>query len=91
MDIHFEMEETKGRAYADENKGEMTFSIAGNDLWIIDHTEVDESARGMGLGRKMLQVIIDKARDKNIKLLPLCPYAKSVFEKEPGLKDVLKQ
>jgi len=32
---------------------------------------------------------VDWARAKNQRLLPLCPYARSVFDKTPEYRDVL--
>jgi predicted GNAT family acetyltransferase len=83
----------KGRAFlrvAGETKAEMTYSLAGSKLLIIDHTEVDESLQGQGIGRKLLDEILAMVREKGLKVLPLCPYAKSVFDKDPSIRDVLR-
>lgn len=91
MDLKIEIEETenKGRAYIGK-LAEMTFSKAGSELIIIDHTEVNEELRGQGAGRKLLDALVDLARDRKIKIMPLCPYAKSVFDKNESIRDVLK-
>jgi len=34
--------------------------------------------------------LINFARQDQIKVIPLCPYAKSVFDKRPELQDVLR-
>lgn len=68
----------------------MTYSIASPNLIIIDHTDVGVSLKGQGVGKKLLLKIVEKARDQNIKIMPLCPFAKSVFDKEESLQDVLK-
>lgn len=76
-----------------ENEGkriaEMTFSRVNEKKWIIDHTEVDDSLRGQGVGRKLLDVAVAWAREHQVKYLPLCPYAKAQFEKDPTIRDVL--
>ena len=93
MDVLFEEEASKGRAYIknDENTiAEMTFSKAGDQLLIIDHTEVDESMKGRGLGRKLLKKMVAHARENQLKVLPLCPFAKSVFDKDASIRDVLR-
>lgn len=69
--------------------GEMTYVWAGPEKFIIDHTEVDENFGGMGLGKKLVYAAVDFAREKNIKILPLCPYAKATLEKDESVKDVL--
>lgn len=93
MEILLKEEGSKGAAYVgDYNKPDaaMTYSIAGDDLLIMDHTEVSDIFRGQGVGRKLLDAIVAKARAENKKILPLCPYAKSVFDKVSSIGDVLK-
>jgi predicted GNAT family acetyltransferase len=68
----------------------MTISITPNSLWIIDHTEVDDSLKGQGIGKKLLLKIVEKARNSKVEILPLCPYAKHAFEKDESIQDVLK-
>ncbi len=67
----------------------MTFVFAGNDKIIIDHTEVKPGNEGKGFGKKMVVKAVEYARANNIKIIPLCPFAKSVFDKTPEFKDVL--
>ena len=67
----------------------MTFLFAGNDKIIIDHTEVNTESNGKGFGKKMALKAIAFAREKNIKIIPLCPFVKSVFDKNPEYSDVL--
>jgi uncharacterized protein len=68
---------------------EMTYVKAGDDKIIIDHTAVDDSLRGQGAGKQLLTAAVNYARENNIKILPLCPFAKSVFDKTPDYSDVL--
>ncbi len=70
--------------------GEMTYTWAGDAMFIIDHTDVEEAFKGQGVGRKMLDAAVTFARDKQLKILPLCPYAKSVFDKDETIRDVLR-
>ena len=70
--------------------GEMTYTWAGEAMFIIDHTDVDEAFKGHGVGRRLLDAAVAFAREKNIKILPLCPYAKSVFDKDSSIHDVLR-
>jgi len=67
---------------------EMTYTMAG-DKAIIDHTTVDDALRGTGAGRKLVEAAVQWARADKVKILPLCPFAKSVFDKTPAYADVL--
>jgi predicted GNAT family acetyltransferase len=66
----------------------MSYTVAGSRV-IIDHTSVDDSLRGKGIGGKLVQAAVEWARKDNAKLMPLCPYARSVFDKAPEYADVL--
>jgi predicted GNAT family acetyltransferase len=37
----------------------------------------------------MVAKAVDYARENGIKIIPLCPFAKRVFDKEPGYGDVI--
>jgi predicted GNAT family acetyltransferase len=68
---------------------EMTYTTAGATRIIIDHTTVDDALRGTGAGGKLVEAAVLWARAENRKILPLCPFAKSVFDKTPAYADVL--
>lgn len=68
---------------------EMTYTWAGEHLFIIDHTEVDDALKGQSAGKKLLMKAVEFARSRSVKIMPLCPFANSVFQKTPNIKDVL--
>lgn len=72
-----------------ENLAEITMSPAGT-FKIIDHTWVDDSLRGQGIAAKLVKRVVDDAREKGYKILPLCPFAKGEFDRKPEYHDVLK-
>ena len=69
---------------------EITYSVAGETMIIIDHTYVSDDFRGEGLGKIMLNQAVEDARKSRIKIVSLCPFAKSFFEKNKNAQDVLK-
>ncbi|HFF4740426.1 TPA: GNAT family N-acetyltransferase, partial [Acinetobacter baumannii] len=71
--------------------GEMTYTWAGESMLIIDATDVNENYRGQGVGRQLLDALVAFVREKDVKVIPLCPYAKSVFDKDPSIGDVLRK
>ena len=92
MNIEQENTEKKGFFKAIEGlkeAGVMTYVWAGPGKIIIDHTEVNPDFSGKGIGKALVLKAVDYARENKIKILPLCPYAQSVFDKDAGLSDVL--
>ena len=91
-EVQLRINDNKGAFYIEvEGKQEamMTFVYAGEDKIIIDHTEVNPGNEGKGFGKKMVLKAVEFAREKGIKIVPLCPFAKSVFDKTSEFRDVL--
>ena len=92
MNIEHQEIDSKGSFFATVDglkKAEMTYTWAGKDRIIIDHTEVDDDLRGQGVGLQMVEAAVSFAREKQISIVPLCPFARSVFKKHSELNDVL--
>lgn len=70
-------------------QAQMTFVFAGSERMIIDHTEVQPGNEGKGYGKQMVSAAVEYARANGIKIIPLCPFAKSVFDRTPEFRDVL--
>jgi len=73
----------------DKTAGSIYYTLAGETRMILDHTEVNDDYRGQGIGKKILMHIVDYARENKIQIIPLCPFAKSVFDKTESIRDVL--
>jgi predicted GNAT family acetyltransferase len=91
MNIHHHSEGNKGCFVAMDGNteaGHMTYSQAGADKIIIDHTEVNPAFNGKGVGKQLVMAAVAYAREHHLKIMPLCPFAKSVFDKTPEILDV---
>ena len=92
MEIQRQEHGAKGAFFIEENGetlAKMTYSKAGETKIIIDHTEVDASRKGEGIGKDLVKAGVDFARQNNLKIIPLCPFAKTEFEKHAEFADVL--
>ena len=85
MDIHHEDDGKRGAHYvldeAGERIAEMTYVRAGATRIIVDHTHVDDSLRGQGVGRALLDATADLARERGIRIVATCPYAGAQLKK----------
>lgn len=92
MKINQEDNLKKGRFFIEiENKlmAEMTYTYAGIDKIIIDHTEVNPILKGKGIGYNLIDAAVNFVRESNLKIIPLCPFAASVFRKKKEYSDTL--
>ncbi len=92
MEIKLEQTDTRGSFYVEldgKRAAFMEFSKAGNDRIIISHTDVSDVLRGKNAGKQLVAAAVDYARKNNIKIVPLCPFARSVFNKVKEYEDVL--
>lgn len=84
---------SKGRYVArvdgHDGKGELTYSRMSRTKIIADHTGVDESLRGTGVARALVERLVDDARAEGVTIVPLCPYISAQFAKRPEWSDVM--
>ena len=86
--------ESRGRYVATapgvDAKAELTYSRAGSRLIIADHTGVPDAFRGQGVGRKLVQRMVEDARAQGFKIYVLCPFVKAERSKHPEWADVFQ-
>ena len=92
MVIHHKEGGNRGMFFI-EDEGDVVAQIvyakSSNNIIIIEHTEVDRSLRGNNLGYELVHKTVDHARMHGLKVSPVCPFAKAVFDKKPDFQDVL--
>ncbi|MBL7731114.1 MAG: N-acetyltransferase [Chitinophagaceae bacterium] len=92
MEVQWQQEGSKGSFFImkeGRKVAEMTYTMPSTTKLIIDHTEVSDELRGQNAGYQLVKAAVDYARSNKISILPLCPFAASVFKKVPALADVL--
>lgn len=93
LPITIEDHGTKGRYVVrgpDGSEAEMTFTRAGTDRIIIDHTGVPDAFRGQGIGARLVARAVEDARSSGTAIIPLCPFAAAQFRRHPEWADVLQ-
>ncbi len=92
MNIQRQEHGKKGAFFIEEDGewvAEMTYVKAGDDKFIIDHTEVDDELKGEGIGKDLVAEAVKFARENKMKIYATCPFAKAELEKNPDYADVL--
>lgn len=87
------IENSRGGEFVIQEDGdrhaEMSYTQAGDGKITIDHTFVEKQFRGEHIGKDLVQAGVNFAREKNLKIIPLCPFAQAEFEKNTDYADVL--
>ncbi len=73
---------------AGERVPEITYVWSSEYTVIANHTWVDDSLRGQGVARQLLDVLVEFAREKNLKILPTCSYVEVMFRRDESFADV---
>lgn len=79
-------EKSGNRFFKNDESGKMiaevTYVSSGEDKVILDHTFVDPSLRGQGIAEELVDAVVEEMQKENKKIIPLCPYAKELFERK---------
>ena len=68
---------------------EISYVQSGEHKIIADHTWVDDSLRGQGIARQLLDTLVDFAREKKLKIVATCSYVDVMFRREKSYSDVI--
>jgi len=86
---HYEAERKRVAAYyGDKEIGECCFSSGGSKVWNIDHTYVEPEYRGNEIGGQLVKNVVKIAKENQIKIVPLCPFASKEFERKPEYREL---
>ncbi|MBG9981526.1 N-acetyltransferase [Aerococcaceae bacterium DSM 111020] len=70
---------------SEEQLGEITYRPnADGSVWEVTHTGVSPKLRGQGVAGKLLDELVKKAENENVKLKAVCPYVVKKFKEEPA-------
>ena len=65
-----------------QKEGSMIVKIK-DDTLIAVHTEVDEKLEGKGVGGRLLEAMVNYAREKHYRVVPKCTYVHTMFKRNP--------
>lgn len=71
----------------DDPAAQIEFEVDQGILTIFS-TDVSASLQGQGIGQQLVAYAVDYARNHQLKIIPVCPYAIKQFEKHPEYGDV---
>jgi predicted GNAT family acetyltransferase len=73
--------------------GDGSFAIAEYTLpagkIMFTHTEVPEAHEGKGIGTALIRFALDFARERGLKVIPICPFFAAYMQKNADVQDLL--
>ena len=73
-----------------ERRGFLEFTRPEVGLMRIEYVEVAPELRGTGLGRQLVSKAIDFAKDTQLRVVPICSYARAVITRDPAMAVTLR-
>lgn len=80
----------EARVEARDGVGELTYSRLSPTKIIADHTGVDDSLRGTGVGVALVERLVADARRDGFTIVPLCPFIAAQSRRHPEWSDVME-
>ena len=68
---------------------EISYVWSDEQKIVANHTWVDDSLRGQGVARQLLDALVLFAREKNLKIMATCSYVVVMFKRDRTLADVV--
>lgn len=94
MEIQHSDNNNEGLFYVEKDGKQvatMGYQHSGDHEININHTEVDASLKGQGVGHQLIEAAVNYLRKNNMKAVATCPFVKSVFEKNhEEFKDIIQ-
>jgi predicted GNAT family acetyltransferase len=72
---------------AGEPAGELVYRDRGGGVVAFLHTEVDPNVRLRGLGSALVAAALDDARERGLRVVPICPLVDAYVRRHPGYAD----
>lgn len=70
--------------------GHATYALKGDEI-TIPYVETNLDLRGQGLGSKLMEGVIADVVDRNLTVVPVCPFAAAYLHDNPDLAYLIKR
>lgn len=80
----------EARVASRDGTGELTYRRVSPTKIIADHTSVDDSLRGTGVGRVLVERLVADARSNDVTIVPRCSFVAAQSKRHPEWSDVIE-
>jgi len=67
----------------------INFCLHGDKEISIDYVYVSNALRKQGIGKQLVDTVVEYAREENRKIIPICSYAEKILTESKEYADVL--
>ncbi|MFC3418069.1 GNAT family N-acetyltransferase [Salinicoccus hispanicus] len=71
-------------------EAKIVFSVDDDQDYVVQETQVNDELGGQGVGNQLVETMAEFAQQEERKIVPLCPFAKDVMEKDDSMKQLIK-
>lgn len=71
-------------------EAKIVYSVDDDGDYVIEETHVNDELEGQGVGSQLVETMVEFAKQEDKKIVPLCPFAKDVMEKDDSMKQLIK-
>ena len=82
-------EEKQFELSLDDGKAVVEYIINTKGMIFLTHTEVPPKYEGQGIGAKLVEQVLKEVEERELKLVPLCPFVAAHIRRHPEWKRLL--
>ena len=72
-----------------DRSGFLDYRPIGTAVWDLTYTFVPRQDRGSGIGRSLVLHVLDRARERGLKVVPTCGFVATVIDENPEYQDLV--
>lgn len=84
------LSENRFETWIEGNLSKLDYIQDGKNF-VITHVGVHPDQRGQGVAGKLVQVSVDYAKEKSLRVVPMCSYAATWMRRHPEYAVLMKQ
>lgn len=81
----------EARVEGRSGEGELTYRRVSPTKIIANHTGVDDSLRGTGVGKVLVERLVADARSEGFTIVPQCSFVLALSKRHPEWSDVMEE
>lgn len=77
--------------HVDNHIAKIEYKINVQGQIFLTHTEVPKALEGKGIGSTLVKAVLNDIKEKELKLVPLCPFVAHYIKNHPEWKEILSK